>query len=128
MESYPIIDADAHVVESTRTWEYMDPSDRQFRPIPLETPEEAGIRLQYWLIDGKVRGFRFPAFSEDELKKRMDLAGRKFADDQEVRELGNVGLRLEHMDRSGVDVQVLHDVHRARDGPARCRGGALQKL
>jgi predicted TIM-barrel fold metal-dependent hydrolase len=109
MESHPVIDADAHVVESARTWEYMDPSERQFRPIPLETPEEAGVKLQYWLIDGKVRGFRFPAFSEAELKKRMDLAGRKFADVQEARELGNVGLRLEHMDRTGVDVQVLHN-------------------
>ena len=121
MESHPVIDADAHVVESARTWEYMDPSDKQFRPIPLETPEEAGVRLQYWLIDGKVRGFRFPAFSEDELKKRMDLAGRKFADDQEVRELGNVGLRLDHMDRSGVDVQVLHNtmfIEPATDRPA----------
>src|SRR4051812_18200355 len=105
MNDHPIIDADAHVVESARTWEYMDPSERQFRPVPLEAPEEAGMRLQFWLIDGKVRGFRFPAFSEDELKKRMDLAGRKFADSQEARELGNVDLRLQHMDSTGVDVQ-----------------------
>ena len=35
--------------------------------------------------------------------------GRKFADAQESRELGNVDLRLEHMDETGVDVQVLHN-------------------
>jgi predicted TIM-barrel fold metal-dependent hydrolase len=117
----PVIDADAHVVESSRTWEYMDPSERQFRPVPLEAPEEDGIKLQFWLIDGKVRGFRFPAFSETELKKRMDLAGRKFADSQEARELGNVDLRLEHMDRTGIDVQVLHNtmfIEPATDRPA----------
>ena len=105
----PVIDADAHVVESARTWEYMDASERQFRPVPLEAPEEAGVKLQFWLIDGKVRGFRFPALSEAELNKRMNLAGRKFADSQEARELGNVDLRIEHMDRTGVDVQVLHN-------------------
>ncbi len=105
----PVIDADAHVVECARTWEFMDPSERQFRPIPLETREEAGVRLQFWLIDGKVRGFRFPAFSAEELAKRAEQVGRKFADAQDARELGNVELRLEHMDRTGVDVQVLHN-------------------
>ena len=107
--SNPVIDADAHVVESARTWEYMDPSERQYRPVPLEAPEEAGVKLQFWLIDGKVRGFRFPALSAAELEKRMQLAGRRFADAQEARELADVDLRLEHMDRTGVDVQVLHN-------------------
>ena len=27
-----IIDADAHVLEIEKTWDYMDPSVRQFRP------------------------------------------------------------------------------------------------
>ena len=51
------------VVECARTWDFLDPSERQYRPIPLETREEAGVRLQFWVIDGKVKGFRFPAFS-----------------------------------------------------------------
>src|SRR5512147_226387 len=93
-----VIDADAHVVECSRTWDFMDPSERQFRPTPLETREENGIKLQFWIIDGKVRGFRFPAFSTAELEKRSRQVGRKFADEQEARELGNVDLRLEHMD------------------------------
>ncbi|TMA12922.1 MAG: amidohydrolase [Deltaproteobacteria bacterium] len=116
----PVIDADAHVVESTHTWDYMDPSERQYRPVPLEAPEEAGVRLQFWLIDGKVRGFRFPAFSAAELERRSRLAGRKFADQQESRELGNVELRLEHMDRTGIDIQVLHNtmfIEQATDRP-----------
>ncbi len=104
-----IVDADAHVVESAHTWEYMDASERQYRPVPLETREEAGVRLQFWLIDGKVRGFRFPAFSPEELEKRARQVGRRFADAQESRELGNVDLRIEHMDETGVDIQVLHN-------------------
>jgi predicted TIM-barrel fold metal-dependent hydrolase len=104
-----IIDADAHVVESAHTWDYLDPSEKQYRPLPLETREEAGMKLQFWVIDSKVRGFRFPAFSAAELEKRSQQVGRKFADVQESRELGNVDLRLEHMDDTGVDVQVLHN-------------------
>ena len=116
-----IVDADAHVVESARTWDYMDPSERQYRPVPLEAPEDAGAKLQFWLIDGKVRGFRFPAFSAAELEKRSRQVGRKFADTQESRELGNVDLRLEHMDQTGIDVQVLHNtifIESATDRPA----------
>ena len=81
---------------------------------PLETREEAGVKLQFWVIDGKVRGFRFPAFSAEELEKRAEQVGRKFADDQESREMGNVDLRLEYMDRdrrrrSGA---AQHDLYR----------------
>jgi hypothetical protein len=42
-----VIDADAHVVESVLTWDYMDPPERQYRPIPLETREDAGVKLQF---------------------------------------------------------------------------------
>jgi predicted TIM-barrel fold metal-dependent hydrolase len=104
-----IIDADAHVVESAHTWDYMDPSEKQFRPVSLETREEAGVKLQYWLIDGKVRGFRFPAFSATELARLAQRTGRRFEGNQESRELGNVDLRLAYMDGNGVDVQVLHN-------------------
>ncbi|HWO41259.1 MAG TPA: amidohydrolase family protein [Candidatus Eisenbacteria bacterium] len=108
-DGYLVIDADAHVVESARTWDYMEGSEKQYRPIPLETREDAGVKLQFWVIDGKVRGFRFPAFSAEELERRARQVGRKFADSQEARELGNVDLRLEHMDKTGVDIQVLHN-------------------
>ncbi len=54
-----IIDADAHVVESAHTWDFMDPSEQQFGPIPLETREEAGVKFQFWVIVGEVRGLGF---------------------------------------------------------------------
>ena len=71
-----IIDADAHVVESAHTWDYMEPSEKKYRPVSLEAREEAGVKLQFWLIDGKVRGLRFPAFSPAELERLAeDLKG-----------------------------------------------------
>ena len=99
----------------------MDPSEKPYCPISLETREEAGVKLQFWLIDGKVRGLRFPAFSAAELERRSQRAGRKFADNQESREMGNVDLRIEYMDRTGVEIQVLHNtifIESVTDRPA----------
>ncbi len=56
------IDADAHVVESEHTWDYMDPSERRYRPVlvsPNGAPEERPVRSildtgsarSYWLIE-----------------------------------------------------------------------------
>jgi len=117
-----IIDADAHVVESDHTWDFMEPSDRKYRPAPLQTKDDgSGIKQQFWLVDGKVRGFRFPAFSKEQLEAQARRAGRKFAEDDESREMGNVELRLQHMDQIGVDVEVLHNtmfIEQATDRPA----------
>jgi predicted TIM-barrel fold metal-dependent hydrolase len=104
-----IVDCDAHVVESAHTWDYMDASEKQYRPVSLETREEGGVKLQFWLIDGKVRGLRFPAFSAAQLQQLEQKTGRRFEDNQESREMGNVDLRLAYMDRTGVGVQVLHN-------------------
>ena len=38
--SVPIIDADAHVIETERTWDYLEPSDRKFRPRLYSTPDD----------------------------------------------------------------------------------------
>ena len=102
-----VIDADAHVVEAAQTWEYMDPEDRKYRPVPVEVPGDT--RLQYWLIDGKVRGFRFPAHTTAQLEELSRLAGRTMTTPKEASEMANVSLRLQHMDQIGVDVQVLHN-------------------
>jgi len=117
----PVIDADAHVVECAHTWDFMDKSEEKYRPIPLEAREEAGVRQQFWLVDGKVRGFRFAVLSDELMAKRQQQVGRKFAEQQESRELANVDLRLEHMDQTGVDIQVLHNtmfIESCTDRPA----------
>src|ERR671925_1085644 len=65
-----VIDADAHVLESECTWDYLEPSDRKYRPVPVTVPADPSIgraRRDAWVIDGKIRGLRFPIFTEEEL-------------------------------------------------------------
>jgi hypothetical protein len=47
----PIIDADTHVVETERTWEYMDEAEQRYRPATIAAPPigTVGAR-EMWLI------------------------------------------------------------------------------
>ena len=38
--AFPIIDADAHVVETERTWDYLEGAERDYRPKLFSTPED----------------------------------------------------------------------------------------
>jgi len=114
-----VIDADAHVVESARTWDYMDASDAKYKPQLVEVPGDT--KLQYWLIDGKVRGFRFPAFTPEQLEDMSRRVGRTLTASQDAMEMADVDLRLRHMDQVGIDVQVLHNtmfIEHVTDSPA----------
>ena len=100
------VDADAHVVESPRTWDYLEPADQKYRPA-LFDPNDGSGRAQ-WVIDGKIRGlFRF-TFSKEDLVRRSQQVGRDMATSMESRDLENVPARLRHMDELGIDVQVLY--------------------
>ena len=100
------IDADAHVVESPLTWNYLLPSEQKFRPQLLE-PEKDGQRA-HWVIDGKIRGlFRF-TFSKDDLVKKSKTIGREMTTDMATRDLADVAGRIKHMDELGIDIQVLY--------------------
>jgi predicted TIM-barrel fold metal-dependent hydrolase len=84
----PTIDADAHVIESERTWDYIE--DDKLRPF-LITP--GGIRPQNWLIDGRVfnRGVNVDRGLPESIREMRDIEGR-----------------LKHMDELDIDVQVLY--------------------
>ncbi|MPZ13342.1 MAG: amidohydrolase family protein [Chloroflexi bacterium] len=88
----PIIDADAHVIETDRTWEYVEEADRSFRPVAVGPVGALDPDGGYWLIDGKVRS-------------RQGNVGKIFP--KESRELLDVSARLRHMDELGIDTQVL---------------------
>jgi len=103
----PTIDADAHVIETERTWDFLDPSERKYRP--TLTDPTPGSHRERWYIDGKVCGFRFPSFTERELEDRSTRTGRDVRTPQAAREMDDVSLRLKEMDRLGIDVQVLHN-------------------
>jgi 4-hydroxy-3-methylbut-2-enyl diphosphate reductase len=78
------IDADAHVVESDRTWEYLDPADLQYRPRlvhPLGEPRAS------WFIDGKLRGLARPVITAEQFAEVSRQAGRKIDTPEETREV-----------------------------------------
>ena len=93
-----VIDADAHVVEWERTWEYMDESERSFAPRvmvfkdPAQKPSSQRAS-EYWMIGGRV-------FAKD-ANIGFDIA-------RERREMEDIEARLGHMDELGVDTQVLY--------------------
>ncbi|HEY7065275.1 MAG TPA: amidohydrolase family protein [Chloroflexota bacterium] len=99
------IDADAHVVESERTWEYLDPADRAYQP---HIVQPAGSSTAYWLIDGKIRGFVRSVITAKEFAELAARSGRRMETPAETREAENVPARLRHMDELGIDVQVLY--------------------
>src|SRR5690242_18384191 len=108
MEGMPdlIVDSDAHVLESEHTWDYLGVNEQEFRP---RLANIANDSRQYWLIDGEIAGFRFPALSEQELTQRANQLGRNFVTPAAARFMDDVGLRIQHMDQLGIDVQVLHN-------------------
>ena len=86
-----IIDADAHVLETEETWQYLERSELKYRP-EIVRPSNADSGDEYWLIDGRVH-----------LKSRN--VGK---DTPKVsREMRDIEVRLKHMDELGVDIQVL---------------------
>ena len=100
------VDADAHVVESPATWDYLLPSEQKFRP-QLFKPEGESQRA-HWVIDGKIRGlFRF-TFSAEDLMKKSAQIGRDMTTTMATRDLADVAARIKHMDDLGIDVQVLY--------------------
>jgi predicted TIM-barrel fold metal-dependent hydrolase len=86
----PTIDADAHVIETERTWDYMDADDVDFRPVLAASN---GDGKKDWLIDGRI-------FSRGGNVNRQIHEGS--------REMSDIELRLRHMDELGIDVQVLY--------------------
>jgi uncharacterized protein len=108
-----IIDADAHVVETERTWDFMD--DQRYRPQLVALPD-ATPRPFVWVVDGKVR-FRVnnATLSPEDLLGVSDQLGRNVVTEQSARELRDVSARVQHMDQLGIDVEVLHNsffIHR----------------
>ena len=106
-ENLQVIDADAHVIETERTWDYLEPSEQKYRPHLFSSSDEPG--REYWVIDEKIRGFRFPTFTERQLRELSERSGRKVETPQAAREMGDVELRLRQMDELGIGIQVLHN-------------------
>ena len=86
------IDSDAHVIETDRTWEYMDGPARAFRPALVTQDAGDGSQRQFWLIEGRAHG---------RANIGLDTA-------QASREMADIAARLRHLDELEIDVQVLY--------------------
>lgn len=106
LPDYEVIDADAHVIETDETWEYLDPAERKFRP-QLVSGELSD--KQYWIVDNKVVGPPILAESDEAYERKTANSLRNMATPQAARKLRNIPLRLEHMSFLGIDTQVLHN-------------------
>ena len=84
------IDADAHVIETERTWEYMEREEAGYRPVRV-SPGQG--KREFWLVDGRV-------FSRG-VNVNRDIPAAS-------REMQDIELRLKHMDELEIDIQVLY--------------------
>ncbi|MCZ6674534.1 MAG: amidohydrolase family protein [Verrucomicrobia bacterium] len=100
------VDADAHVVESPHTWDYLTPSERKFRP-GLYT-QEGDDQRQHWVIDGKIRGLNRFVFTTEALAQCSAALGRDMTTTMATRDLEDVAARIRHMDELSIDVQILY--------------------
>lgn len=95
----PIIDSDAHVIETCETWSYMTGEDEAFRPqvfVRSETdnaPRTNVRNREFWVIDDRL------------IAKSANLGTNVPADS---RDMVSVQSRLEHMDVLGADVAILY--------------------
>jgi predicted TIM-barrel fold metal-dependent hydrolase len=102
-----VIDADAHVIESEHTWDYLLPHEEKYRPRLFVSPDNANHA--YWVIGGKIIGHRNPSATEEELRQQSEQTGRDLVSTRSSRELSDVQERLRHMDALGIDTQVIHN-------------------
>jgi predicted TIM-barrel fold metal-dependent hydrolase len=105
-----VIDADAHVIETERTWDFMPAEDRRFAPERLVSAKNG---IEFWRIGDRV-------FPNSNLGLNVP---------EESRDLIDVSARLAHLDQLGIDVQVLYPTLFLRPLTARadveaalCRG------
>src|SRR5689334_8493669 len=97
----PVIDADTHVDESESTWSALEggPSAKYIPATVTVAPQEAervGLNAttsRSWLVEGRLQNRA--------IRDEVNHPPRVF------RELEDVPGRLAHMDRMGVDVQVI---------------------
>ena len=87
------IDADAHVIECEKTWDYLEGGDKRYRPVAIAVDMPTGKTQNFWIIGGRLIGGR-------------DNVGQDTS--KESREMANIDSRLKHMDEIGTGVQVLY--------------------
>ena len=99
-----IIDADAHVIEIDQTWEYMDPSERHYKPGTAYQTLESGEVMKYWIIDGRAIRTAWPGGGP---RGEFGVFIDNVALPTDSKFMLDVQARIAHMDELGTDLQVL---------------------
>lgn len=102
-----VIDADAHVVETEQSWNYLEAAEQKYRPTLAPSPSHPN--RQNWFLDGEDLGFKFPSPDERQAEQHFKKYGRRVDTPVDARELSDVKRRLRHMDELGIDIQVLYN-------------------
>jgi predicted TIM-barrel fold metal-dependent hydrolase len=103
---FSIIDADAHVIESDLTWDFLEPAEAKYRPnlVPLKDDPSRG----HWMVDGEASAAFIRKFTDLDIEKMSKVAGRNMATPAAAREMSDIPLRLRHLDQLGIDTQILY--------------------
>jgi predicted TIM-barrel fold metal-dependent hydrolase len=107
MSQYTVIDADAHVIETEATWDYLEGDERRFRPNRVSGASDPNS--EYWIVDGKVAGPPLSTRSDAFVEKAQAAHSRNVTTPTAARKLEDIDVRLAHMTELGVDVQVLYN-------------------
>ncbi|MFM2128478.1 MAG: hypothetical protein RL477_24 [Pseudomonadota bacterium] len=99
-KNYRTIDADAHVIETPFTFDYIEQKDRKYAPLVVnqiagaeQKSNEGNVRSEYWIVDNNV-------YAKDRnVESKISRA--------EWREMRDIDGRIKHMDELNIDVQVL---------------------
>src|SRR5205823_15058265 len=102
-----VIDADAHVFENERVWDYLEAGEEKYRPTLVAEPDNP--ERQHWVLDGEDLGPKFPSPNEKQSEEHVKRFGRDVGTPVQAREVSDVTQRLRHMDAMGLDVQVLYN-------------------
>lgn len=68
------IDADAHVIETERTRDYLEPAQQRFRAVLVPAPYDPTRQL--WAVEGRACGLHFPDMSQEQLGEISQRARR----------------------------------------------------
>ena len=106
-----VVDADTHIAEPQRMWEFIDEEMYPRRPVLVSLPDDTlyGASNATWLIDGNIfpkpsgkGGFRLVTPSEAKSQSSrgdITIASREITDPK---------IRLADMDRLGIQIQVIY--------------------
>jgi predicted TIM-barrel fold metal-dependent hydrolase len=100
-----VIDADAHVVETEITWDYLEPAEEKYRPVMVPSGDDPSRGA--YVVDGISAPAMRRKFTDEQIKELSRVANRDMATPEAARQMTDIGLRLKHMDELGIDIQVL---------------------